>query len=175
MTRYGDFVVDQCGNAEVFFLFDENMTELVYGNTWTLDGHGYVCRNKGGKIERLHTLVVEKAIGGKIPAGAYVDHINKSKTDNRLCNLRVVSPMDSAKNMPLRSDNTTGIAGVSRGRNGVGYRAYITVNKKRIELGTYPTLSEAARVRYVAEERYGYTHQQNLGAFLIELGWGDGT
>lgn len=87
--------------------------------------------------------------------------------------MRIVSPMDSARNMPLRSDNSTGVSGVSLGRNGKGYRAYITVNKKRIELGTYPTLQEAARVRYVAEEKYGYTHQQNLDAFLIEMEGGE--
>lgn len=169
MTRYGDFVVDQCGNAEVFFLFDDDMTEEVAGNTWTLDGLGYVCRKKNGRVERLHTLVIKKAIGGDMPEGAYVDHINKCKTDNRRCNLRIVSPQDSAKNMPLRANNTTGVTGVSRGCGGIGYRAYITVNKRRIELGTYPTLQKAARARYVAEERYGFKHQQSLEAFLIEM------
>lgn len=169
MTRYGDFVVEQCGNAEVFFLFDDDMTEEVCGNTWTLDGNGYVCRNKDGKLERLHTLVVKKNIGGDIPEGAYVDHINQCKTDNRRCNLRIVSPQDSAKNMPLKANNTTGVAGVSLGRGGKGYRAYITVDKRRIELGTYKTLEEAARVRYAAEEKYGFTHRQNLAAFLIEM------
>ena len=173
MTRYGDFAVEQCGNAEVFFLFDNDMTEEVAKNTWTLDGHGYVCRNKGGKLERLHTLVAMKEIGGEIPAGSYVDHINQCKTDNRRCNLRVVSPEDSARNMPLRANNTTGVAGVSLGRGGKGYRAYITVDKSRIELGTYKTLQDAARARYAAEERYGFTHRQNLKAFLIVME-GDG-
>jgi hypothetical protein len=113
--------------------------------------------------------VVKKAAGGEIPAGAYIDHINKCKTDNRICNLRIVSPEDSAKNMPLRSDNATGVSGVSIGRGGKGYRAYITVGKRRIELGTYKTLQEAARARYAAEEKYGFTHRQSLAAFLIEM------
>lgn len=173
MTRYGDFVVEQCGNAEVFFLFDDDMTEEVAKNTWTLDGHGYVCRNKGGKLERLHALVVKKAIGGDIPDGVYVDHINKCKRDNRICNLRIVSPQDSAKNMPLKANNTTGVTGVSLASKGEGYRAYITVDKRRIGLGTYPTLQEAARARYAAEERYGFQHQQSLKAFLIDKETGD--
>lgn len=169
MILLGDFAVGKCGNCDVYFLVDSDMASLVDKNVWSLDGHGYVCRNKDNRVERMHTLIIEQADGKPVPHGMYVDHINKCKRDNRRCNLRIVSPMDSAKNMPLRSDNSTGVSGVSLGRNGKGYRAYITVNKKRIELGTYPTLQEAARVRYVAEEKYGYTHQQNLAAFLIEM------
>lgn len=168
MTRYGDFAVEKCGNADAFFLIDGDIADEVSKNIWTLDGSGYVCRNRDGRLERLHTIIVKTAIGGEIPDGAYVDHINKCKTDNRLCNLRIVSPQDSAKNMPLKSNNTTGVTGVSMGRGGVGYRAYITVDKRRMELGTYPTLQEAARVRYVAEEKYGFTHQQSLQAFLSD-------
>lgn len=169
MTRYGDFAVGRFGNAEAFFLVDADIAEEVAKNTWTLDSKGYACRRKKGKTEYLHTLVVKTAIGGNIPHGAYVDHVNKCKTDNRRCNLRIVSPQDSAKNMPLRANNTTGVTGVSRGCGGLGYRAYITVDKRRIELGTYPTLQKAARARYVAEERYGFKHQQSLDVFLIEM------
>lgn len=37
------------------------------------------------------------------------------------------------------------------------YRAYITVNKKRIELGYYNTLTEATMARKQAEKLYGFT------------------
>ena len=169
MTVYNDFAVGKCGNRDIYFLVDADVARDVGMNTWTMDGHGYLCRNKNGKLQRLHTYVIERSTGKTVPSGMYVDHINKCKTDNRLCNLRIVSPSDSATNMPKRSDNTSGYVGVSCGRNHKGYRAYITVGKKRIELGTFPTIEEAARVRYVAEERYGFKHQQNLEAFLIEL------
>lgn len=169
MTVYNDFAVEKCGNKDVYFLVDASVAEAIGKNTWTLDGHGYLCRNVMGKLQRLHTYVIETVTGKTVPKGMYVDHINKCKTDNRLCNLRIVSPSDSAMNMPLKANNTSGYTGVSHGRNHKGYRAYITVDKQRIELGTFPTIEEAARARYVAEERYGFTHQQNLEAFLIEL------
>lgn len=168
MIEFGDFSVGKCGNAEKYFLIDSSMKDDVGKNIWTLDGKGYVCRRYDGKNKYLHIYVIEKSIGIKIPHGMYVDHINKCKTDDRLCNLRLVSPEDSARNMPLRSNNTSGVTGVAKASKGFGYRAYITVNKKRIGLGTYPTVEEAARVRYAAEERYGFTHQQNLKAFLMQ-------
>lgn len=169
MERYNDFCVAKCGNKDQFFLFDSAFAENVGGNTWTMDGHGYVCRNKNGKLERLHSVVFELATGKPVPKGMYIDHINKCKTDNRLCNLRVVAPKDNLKNLPLKSNNTTGYTGVSYAYKEGRYRAYITVNKKRIELGTYATAEEAARARYAAEEKFGFTHRQNLGAFLCEM------
>lgn len=169
MTTYNEFCVEKCGNKDEFFLFDTALAGEILKNTWTLDSAGYLCRNASGRVERMHTVVVECYMGCKLADGMYVDHINKCKRDNRICNLRVVSPQDSAKNMPLRANNTTGVAGVSLGRGGKGYRSYITVDKRRIELGTYKTLHEAAMARYAAEERYGFKHQQSLNAFLIEL------
>lgn len=169
MQTYGEFSVVKCGNAEVYFLVDAELANSIDDNTWTLDSCGYVCRNNRGKVQRLHNFVIETMYGKGVPSGMYIDHINRCKTDNRLCNLRVVDPSTNAKNMPLKSNNSTGFTGVSRGRGGDGWRAYITVNKKRIELGTYKTIEEAARVRYAAEEKFGFTHRQNISAFLIEM------
>ena len=89
--------------------------------------------------------------------------------------MRIVDPKTNSKNLPLKSNNSTGVTGVAKGRGGNGWRAYINVDKKRIELGTYKTIEEAARVRYAAEEKFGFKHQQNLAAFLIEMeGYGNG-
>lgn len=169
MNIFGDFGVKKLGNSDNYFIFDSNIADEINKYEWTLDSTGYPCRNKNGDVQRLHTFIVEKDIGAKVPKGMYVDHVNKIKTDNRLLNLRIVSPEDSARNMPLRSNNLTGVTGVARACGKSGYRAYITVNKKRIGLGTYKTLSEAARVRYAAEEMYGFKHQQSLSAFLIDM------
>lgn len=175
MQKYGEFAVVKCGNTDAYFLCDAQIADDVNNNTWTLDSCGYVCRNKNGSLQRLHNFVIETTYGEKIPKGMYVDHINRCKTDNRLCNLRIVDPKTNSKNLPLKSNNSTGVTGVAKGRGGNGWRAYINVDKKRIELGTYKTIEEAARVRYAAEEKFGFKHQQNLAAFLIEMeGYGNG-
>ena len=168
MLIFNDFGIEKCSNAEEYFLFDSSFSEEIKQNKWTLDSAGYVCRNKNGKLERLHRLVIETD-GYKIPKGMYVDHVNKCKTDNRKCNLRLVTPQESARNMPIRNNNKFGVTGVCVGRGGKNYRAYITVNKKRADLGTYKTLNEAINARLRAEQKYHFQHQQNFVNFLIEL------
>ena len=168
MTEYNRFCVEKCGNKNEYFLFDSSIKDIVSSGVWSIDDRGYICRNINGQTKRLHTLTVENATGKKIPKGMYVDHINEDKLDNRLCNLRIVSPQESSRNMPIKANNTSGVTGVSKVKSG-GYRAYITVNKKRIELGTYPTLEDATRVRHCAEQKYGFKSKQNLYAFLCEM------
>ena len=58
------------------------------------DPNGYpnVCLCKDGvkKSYRVHRLV-SRAFLGDLPEGYCTDHINRDKTDNRLCNLRYVN------------------------------------------------------------------------------------
>ena len=49
----------------------------------------------------------------KQPIGFTVDHINRDKLDNRLCNLRYADRTDQIINQKIRSDNTSGYKGVS--------------------------------------------------------------
>ncbi|MDD3212066.1 MAG: hypothetical protein PHY64_00200 [Eubacteriales bacterium] len=56
-----------------------------------------------------------------------------------------------------RSDNTSGVTGVkayARKNGSIAYRAYLKVCGKRIDLGTYNTLPEAAAARKAGEEKY---------------------
>lgn len=48
---------------------------------------------------------------GEWPKGE-VDHINRNRQDNRLCNLRDISHMENMANTARRSDNTSGERGV---------------------------------------------------------------
>lgn len=53
-----------------------------------------LCRNGSGELRLVHRLVVE-AFSGPIPAGMEINHKNGVKTDNRLCNLEVVTPKEN--------------------------------------------------------------------------------
>ena len=63
-----------------------------------------------------------------------IDHINRIKTDNRICNLRSVSVQQNQFNLPGN--------GYCKTRNDK-YAAYIKVNRKKIHLGTFDTEQEA--------------------------------
>lgn len=47
-----------------------------------------------------------------------IDHINGDKSDNRAANIRHVTRKQNARNLSLRSDNRSGVAGVNRHQNG---------------------------------------------------------
>jgi len=71
-----------------------------------------------------------------------IDHINKIRTDNRLCNLRLATKSQQLFNTRIRSDNKCGATGVSPTRHGT-YQARIWKNGKSQCLGTYKTIKEA--------------------------------
>jgi hypothetical protein len=105
---------------------------------------------KDGKpLERflLHRLIMNP------PKGLVVDHLNHCPLDNRRLNLRVVTESQNMHNMRLLKTNTTGVKGVSFSKQKNKYEAYIHHGKK-INLGLYATLEEAAEAVEKAREKY---------------------
>jgi hypothetical protein len=80
-----------------------------------------------------------------------VDHVNGTRDDNRLSNLRLAT---NAENQRNRRGKASGLKGITARRG--GYQAQICINGQRIWLGDYPT-SELAHAAYeqAAVEHYG--------------------
>ena len=82
---------------------------------------------------------------------AEVDHINGSRSDNRLANLRAASHSENQHNRRKKqANNRSGFLGVwpYRGK----FRASIKFDGKPLHLGTFPT-PEEAHAAYVAAKR----------------------
>lgn len=79
---------------------------------------------------------------GSIPEGMTIDHINGVKSDNRITNLRLATDCENSYYRPRKSNNASGCKGVYQRENGK-YRAAITVNKKKHNLGCFATKEEA--------------------------------
>lgn len=165
ITDYGDFSVCTNEKKGLVFIVDSDIAKSIQHRSWC-NSQGYVASRVGGELIRLHDYVMS-TIAAEKPEGCYVDHINQDKRDNRRTNLRFVSPTESSKNMPLRSNNKSGYVGVAKIEGGKRYRAYITVDGKQKNLGHYDTAEEAHQARMEAEERLGFltrshTHKHTI-------------
>lgn len=78
-----------------------------------------------------------------------LDHINRVKTDNRLCNLRVVTPAQNMANRDVPKctgpDGSPLPAGVQFNRLERKFKVTLRRNGRRLHLGTYPTANEAVQ------------------------------
>jgi hypothetical protein len=76
------------------------------------------------------------------PGPWIVDHINKSRNDDRIENLRIADFSKNRCNAKMSCTNTSGFKGVTATRN--KWKAQIMLGGQKIHLGVYPTKEEAA-------------------------------
>ncbi len=114
---------------------------------------GYLC----GRL--LSRYYLAHRVAWIIEYGSWpteIDHINGVKSDNRIVNLRAVPHRENCRNAAIPSDNTSGVVGVSWDRSRSLWMAYIEGQDKRVHLGRYRTIEEAATARTAAERIYGF-------------------
>ena len=124
----------------------ENL-EKVRDYKWNLSWWGYViCSSKEIK---LHQLILGKKKGFEI------DHINGNKLDNLRQNLRYATRSQNEVNKKSK-----GYSWCSRDKI---WSAYITINNKGVNIGSFKTEVEAIKARREAELKYygEYAYQSN--------------
>lgn len=119
------------------FSFDLQDFNIVWRHRWSVDFNGYVIGSDFGKQIKLHRLLLDPK------QGELVDHVNGNASDNRRSNLRLCDYRENLSNSGIHSNNSTGYKGVVLLMNGK-YKAQISRNYKRINLGEFPTPEEAA-------------------------------
>ncbi len=81
-----------------------------------------------------------------------IDHINRIRNDNRICNLREVSPQCNNRNSSIYITNTSGIKGVYWYKKTGKWCVQIQTNRECKTLGYYKSFSEAVCLRLAAEQ-----------------------
>lgn len=104
-----------------------------------------------GKIYKQHRIAWIY-MTGETPAE--IDHINGIRSDNRFCNLRVVTRSQNIQNIGIRKNNTSGYKGVCFESKKRKWRARIIINYKVINLGHYDCPKSAYMAYCHAAEKY---------------------
>lgn len=94
-------------------------------------------------------------MNGEMPE-IFVDHINGNRSDNRFCNLRLVSQEENNRNMKLPKNNTSGRIGVHWRKDIKTWESRIKINKKHVSLGCFKCFIDAVAARIRAEKSDGY-------------------
>ena len=105
---------------------------------------GYIMRMVDGKPVHEHRIVWEKH-NGPIPKGMQIDHINRVRDDNRIENLRLVTPQQN-------HFNRSGVKGFNWDKKRNKWRSYIYLNGKMINLGRSNCMLDA-RAKYLRAKK----------------------
>lgn len=90
----------------------------------------------------------------------FIDHINRIKDDNRLCNLREASRVENGYNRKLSINNKSGIKGITWCSHYKKWLARINVNGIRKFIGYFENINDAeisiieSRKKYHGEFEY---------------------
>ena len=134
---------------------DETMKILKGGK----GANGYIvvslCKNGVKKTHCIHRLIAIAFIPN--PDGKpCVDHRDNDKNDNRAMSLRWCTNEENNRNAQVRSNNTSGIKGVSWFKRDSKWRAKIKVNGVDIHLGYFDKIEDAILARQTyAKEAFG--------------------
>ena len=137
-AKYDRFVDDDL----VIYRWDKKKDKLMQCKQ-SKNNSGYMQVRTGVGMVGVHRLVYETFVG-KIPQGYEIDHINTIRTDNRLVNLKLCTPMENHNN-PL------------------------TLHKKigNINAKGKPTSEFGTKLK----EHYGISYYENTKLYTTEKSW----
>jgi hypothetical protein len=121
-----------------------------WGAKWRTDTKGYAVSAKRVAGEVVNTSLHRLIMG--VAGAVQIDHINGIKLDNRRSNLRICTGLQNMRNRPVYRTSRSGLKGVLQRPS--GFIAKITVNSRRLYLGTYPSAKEAALVYDAAARKF---------------------
>ena len=122
-------------------LIDTEDFERVKDYKWVYANYNYA---RNGKLGLMHRFIMNAK------KDELIDHINQNKLDNRKCNLRLT-------NKVINRVNSNKIKGyrLRKRKKGDRFTAFIKINGKQVNLGTYDTAEQAQEI-YLKKRREIY-------------------
>lgn len=150
------------------YIIDLEDVDLVKNIKWRPDGKGYAHNNN--KSNPNGTIYLHRLVLNVFDKALYVDHIDKNKNNNMKSNLRIVSHQQNNINSSLRSDNKSGISGVSLYSlkdGSTSWRSRIMIDNNEIGNSYFQDFRSAVSHRLYLESLYfkefspNYNHETN--------------
>ena len=157
--EYGDYYIGYCSNTNTKFFVDAKDYDIVKNYCWS-EHHPQknfstliaFDRNTGKNI-KMHQLLGLKNY----------DHIDRNELNNRRYNLRLCTNQENLINKSIRSDNTSGVTGVSWNSRYNKWAAELKIGEFRWRK-MFDDFNEAVKSRLEAEIKYfeEFAPQQHL-------------
>lgn len=134
----------------------------------TIDDKGYrriLVRSFDGCARRIRVHQVAMFIlTGRVQSGE-IDHINQDKLDNRAANLRDVPKTINQRNGTRKSNNTSGVPGVTWHKQRGKWCAQASINGKHHHLGLFESIEDAKNAAIKFREKHAFT--KNHGRAIV--------
>lgn len=118
-----------------------------------IDAYGYKVGAIFGVGRKAHR-VIWMLVNGE--AADQIDHINGVRHDNRISNLRKVSPLENSRNVKRTNRNYSGVVGVKWDKRAFKWIAEIKVNGSASQIGRFDLFWDAVAARRKAEVDLGF-------------------
>lgn len=101
------------------------------------------------------TIQLHRWILGVKDRNKIVDHINHNTLDNTRLNLRIGTHQENQQNRKgaHKQNKSSGIRGVSWHKKNKKWQAYLTINRKRINIGSFDSLEDAEKAAVNARKK----------------------
>lgn len=149
-----NFVIGYTNKGEEFY-FDLEDYDLIKKYTWRINAQGYVQTQQNKKKILMHRLIMNPS------EEEVIDHKNRLRNYNLKNNLNIVSKKENSQNRSKHKNNTSGFNGVSFDRNANAWRAYISIDGKRIYGGLFDDINDAIQKRLDLEKEH-YQYLQSI-------------
>ena len=149
-------------NAEM--KISTNIMEKLLYYLWYLgkDGYPVTYCSVDNKKRFNRGLKIHQMLLGKHGCEYAIDHINRNKLDNRLCNLRICTKQENNYNRSKSKNSQYAYKGIKLQKNGL-YTAYVTKDGKKYEIKDIDGEINAATTHdAMAEELLGHFAPKNF-------------
>lgn len=146
----GEYGIGYTSNTNEPFYFDLEDYDKIKDYCWSKNKKGYIYTNNNNKFLTLYKLILN------VSKNEDIDHLNRKKEDNRKQNLIPKSHQSNMINQNIRSNNKSGVTGVTWDISKEKWHSYIGYKNKLIHLGFFDNIEEAIYIRLKAEKEYGF-------------------